>query len=117
MRTHAFRRLQALILTAVLLIGGSGASALDLALYHLGGAPAEGISHRIAGTDAPRPHGDSCVLLDWTTRGPHTVALIPLAPRPVPPETDRSRPVPADAPRSADLSPAHRPRPPPVPLD
>jgi hypothetical protein len=90
MRTPAFRRLQALILTAVLLIGGSGASALDLALYHLGDAPAEGNTHRITGTDAPRPHGDGCLLLDWTSRGPYTAALHPSAPRTVALETDRS---------------------------
>jgi hypothetical protein len=116
MRTRALRRLQASILTAVLLIGGSGASALDLALYHLGGAPAEAAGHRLAGTDAPRSHGDSCVLLDWATRGPHTSVLIPPAPRPMAPETDRSRPVPVDAPRTANFFPSHRPRSPPVPL-
>ena len=116
MRTHACRRLQSLILTAVLLIGGSGASALDLALYHLGNGAAEGFTHRVAGTDAPRPHGDTCVLLDWAARGPHTATLSVLAPRPVAPEAERSRPLPADAPRTADRTPAHRPRPPPVPL-
>ena len=116
MRTHACRRLQSLILTAVLLIGGSGASALDLALYHLGNSAADGLTHRIAGTDAPRPHSDTCVLLDWTARGPHTAALSVLAPRPVAPEAQRSQPRPVDAPRTADRPPAHRPRPPPVPL-
>jgi hypothetical protein len=116
MRTHAFRRLQSLILTAVLLIGGSGASALDLALYHLGDSAAEGVTHRIGGTDAPRPHGDTCVLLDWTARSPYTAALRVLAPRPAAPEAERSRPLPVDAPRTADRPPAHRPRPPPAPL-
>ena len=116
MRTHVCRRLQSLILTAVLLIGGSGASALDLALYHLGDGAAEGFTHRVAGTDAPRPHGDTCVLLDWAARGPHTATLSVLGPRPVAPAAERSRPLPADAPRTADRTPAHRPRPPPVPL-
>ncbi len=114
MRTRVLRRLQALILTAVLLVGGSGASALDLALYHLGGAPAEGAGRRIAGTDAPRPHGDTCILLDWTTRGPHTLALSALAPRPVAPASHRWRPAPPDAPGTADLLLSHRPRSPPV---
>jgi hypothetical protein len=116
MSPTALRRLKALVLTAVLLIGGSGASALDLALYHLGGADAETATHRIGGTDAPRPHGDTCVLLDWTARGPYTVALSPLLPRPVAPEPDRSQPIRVDAPRPADLSATPRPRAPPVPL-
>ena len=64
------RRLNALILTAVLLIGGSGASALDVALYHLGGQVEAPASHRVGSTDAPRPHGDACALLDWAARGP-----------------------------------------------
>ena len=116
MRPHLLRRIQSLILTAVLLLGGSGASALDLALYHLGDGAAEGATHRIAGADAPRPHGDTCVLLDWTARGPSTAALSVPAPRPVAPEAERSRPLPVDPPRTADPPPAHRPRPPPVPL-
>jgi hypothetical protein len=116
MRATALRRLKALVLTAVLLIGGSGASALDLALYHLGGTGAGTAAHRIAGTEAPRPHGDSCLLLDWTARGPYTAALGPL-PLPAPAqEADRSAAAPVDAPRPADLSAAALPRAPPVPL-
>jgi hypothetical protein len=108
------RRLKALVLTAVLLIGGSGASALDLALYHLGGAGPEAAAHRIGGTEAPRPHGDICLLLDWTARGPYAAALGPL-PFPAPsPETDRSPPFPVYAPRPADLSAAPPARAPPV---
>jgi hypothetical protein len=116
MRPTTLRRLKALVLTAVILIGGSGASALDLALYHLGAAGAEAAAHRIAGTDAPRPHGDTCLLLDWTARGPYTAALGPLALTGITPETDRSRPFRVGAPRPADLSAAPRPRAPPVPL-
>lgn len=116
MRPTALRRLKALALTAVLLIGGSGASALDLALYHLGGAGAEAAANRIGGTDAPRPHGDTCLLLDWTARGHYTVALSPLPLRPLAPETGLSQPAPVDAPRTADLFAASRPRAPPVPL-
>jgi hypothetical protein len=117
MRPIALRRLKALVLTAVLLIGGSGASALDLALYHLGGAGGEAAAHRIAGTDAPRPHGDTCLLLDWTARGPYTPALSPLPLPALTPETDRSGPLPVDPPRPADLPAAHLARaPPPVPL-
>lgn len=116
MRPTALRRLKALLLAAVLLIGGSGASAFDLALYHLGGAGAEAAAHRIAGTEAPRPHGDTCLLLDWTARGPYTAALGKL-PLPAPtPAIDRSRPAPVDAPRPANLSAALLPRAPPVPL-
>ena len=116
MRPTAARRLKSLVLTAVLLVGGSGASALDLALYHLGGAGAEAAAHRIAGTEAPRPHGDTCLLLDWTARGPYTAALAPLPLAALTPEADRSRPFPLDTPRPADLSAAPRPRAPPVPL-
>ena len=116
MRATALRRLKALVLTAVLLIGGSGASALDLALYHLGGAGAEAAAHRIAGTEAPRPHGDTCLLLDWTARGPYTAALGPLPLPALTPETDRSRPAPVEAPRPADLSASPLPRAPPVRL-
>lgn len=113
---HPTARLKALVLAAVLLIGGSGASALDLALYHLGGAGAEPAAHRIAGTDAPRTHGDTCVLLDWTARGPYTAALSPLPLLPVAPETDCSQLVRLDAPRAADRFAAPRPRAPPLPL-
>ena len=109
-------RLKALVLTAVLLIGGSGASALDLALFHLGGSGAEAAAHRIAGSDAPRTHGDTCLLLDWTARGPYTIALGQPPLLPVVPETDPSKPVRVDAPRPADLFAAPRPRAPPVPL-
>lgn len=116
MRPTALRRLKALVLTAVLLIGGSGAFALDLALYHLSGAGAEAAGHRIAGTEAPRPHGDTCLLLDWTARGPYTAALGPLPPPALTPETDRSRPAPVAAPRPTDLSAAPLPRAPPVRL-
>ena len=110
----ALRRMKALVLTAVLLVGGSGASALDLALYHLGSAGPEAAAHRIGGTDDPRHHGDTCALLDWTARD--TVALSPHPPRPAAPEPDRARPVRMEAPRPADLSAAHYPRAPPVPL-
>jgi hypothetical protein len=116
MRPIALRRLKALVLTAVLLIGGSGASALDLALYHLGGTGAEVSPHRIAGTDAPGPHGDTCLLLDWTARGPYTAALGPLPLPVLTRETFWSLPFRVDAPRPADLSAAPRPRAPPVPL-
>ena len=116
MRPTALRRLKALVLTAVLLIGGSGGSALDLALYHLGGGAAKSPAHRIAGTDAPRPHADTCLLLDWTARGPYTAALGPHPLETLTPETDGSRPFPDDTPRPADLSAAPRPRAPPVPL-
>jgi hypothetical protein len=109
-------RLKALVLTAVLLIGGSGASALDLALYHLGGSGADAAAHRIAGNEAPRPHGDTCLLLDWTARGPYAAALGPLPLPAFTPETDRARPVPLDAPRPIDLSAAPPARAPPVPL-
>lgn len=117
MRPIALRRLKALVLTAALLIGGSGVSALDLGVYHLGaGAGAEATGARIGGTDAPRHHGDACLLLDWTARGPYTAALGPLPLPAVMLQTDRSRPIRADAPRPADLSAAPQPRAPPVPL-
>ena len=103
MRPIALRRLKALILTAVLLVGGSGASALDLALYHLGGAGAETASHRISGTDAPRSHADSCVLLDWTARAPYTASL---GSPPLEPVGRRCGPVPGD---SGARAPCHRP--------
>ena len=116
MRPIALRRLKALVLTAVLLVGGSGASALDLALYHLGGSGADAAAHRIAGTGAPRPHGDTCLLLDWTARGPYAAVLGPLPLTAITPETNCSRPFPVDTPRPADLSATPRPRAPPVPL-
>lgn len=115
MHANAARRLNALILAAVLLIGGSGASALDVALYHLGGH-VEAAAARVAGTDAPRPHGDACALLDWAARGPYTAtlgrlpALSPVA------EAPRLRAVRVEAPRPADLSAAPRPRAPPFQL-
>lgn len=116
MRSTAVRRLQALILTAVLLVGGSGASALDVALYHLGGHVEAPAVHRVAGTDAPRSHGDACALLDWAARGPYTVALdLRLCPS-AGAETGREPILRVDAPRPADLSAAPRPRAPPVPL-
>ncbi|MBA3893144.1 MAG: hypothetical protein H0X69_05545 [Gemmatimonadales bacterium] len=116
MRPIALRRLKALILTTVLLVGGSGASAFDLAVFHLGGAPAAAATHRIAGTEAPRPHGDSCLLLDWSARGPYTASLTP-APLPaIEVETDLTRPAPVATPRPADLFATPRPRAPPVPL-
>ncbi len=114
MRPIARRRLKALVLTAVLLVGGSGLSALDLAVYHLGGAGAPAPAHRIAGTDAPRSHADTCVLLDWTARGPYITAPGPLSLETLTPETDRSRPFPVDTPRPADLSAVPQPRAPPV---
>ena len=115
MRPTALRRLKALVLTAVLLVGGSGVSALDLALYHLG-AGVETAPHRIGGTGAPRPHADACALLDWTARGPYTVSLRSPLPRLVAPETERVRPIRACPPRAAYLVTTSRPRAPPVPL-
>jgi hypothetical protein len=115
MRSTTARRAQALILTAVLLVGGSGVSALDLALYHLGGH-VEAAGHRVAGTDAPRPHGDACALVDWAARGPYTVSLPPL---PAVPSGADERTAPAfapDVPRPHDLSAAPKPRAPPVHL-
>ena len=109
------RRLKALILTAVLLVGGSGASALDVVLYHLGSHTEVPAGHRIAGTDAPRPHGDACALLDWAARGPYTVALDVLPSLATPAGTEREPARPVDTPRPADLSATPRPRgPPPV---
>jgi hypothetical protein len=112
----ALRRLKALVLTAVLLFGGSGASALDLALYHFGSAESHAATHRISGSDAPRSHGDTCVLLDWSARGPYVVALAPQSPQAVAPQADSSTPVRADRPRPVDLTASPRPRAPPVPL-
>jgi hypothetical protein len=108
------RRLKALILTAVLLVGGSGASALDVALYHLGGHVESPAGHRVAGTDAPRPHGDACALLDWAARGPYTVALEALPSLAAEVGTEREPARPVHAPRPADLSAAPRPRAPPA---
>ena len=110
------RRLNALILTAVLLVGGSGASALDVVLYHLGGHVEASSNHRIAGTDAPRPHGDACALLDWAARGPYTVSLDPVPVLASAPEAGRDPAAPAEAPRPADLSAAPRSRAPPLQL-
>ena len=110
------RRLRALLLTAVLLVGGSGASALDVVLYHLGGHVEATTSHRVAGTDAPRPHGDACALLDWAARGPYTVALDALPSLAGRTGTGGEPMVPAESPRPADLSAAPRPRAPPVQL-
>jgi hypothetical protein len=75
-------------------------SVLDLALYHFGGAAAAAATHRISGTGAPRPHADTCALLDWTARGPYTVSLSPPPLQPVAPETDQSGPIRVNAPRS-----------------
>ena len=116
MRHTAARRLQSLILTAVLLVGGSGLSALDLALYHLGGHAEAPASQRIAGTDAPRPHGDACALLDWAARGPYIAALQALPSLAAPAEVDSLPGVRCQAPRPADLSAAPRPRAPPLQL-
>ncbi|MGH7580117.1 MAG: hypothetical protein ACREM9_08095 [Gemmatimonadales bacterium] len=115
MRPTALRRLKALVLTAALLIGGSGVSALDLALYHLGGG-VETAPQRIGGSDAPRSHADACALLEWTARGPYAVSLSSPLLRLVTPDTDRSRPIRACPPRAADLVTPSRPRAPPVPL-
>jgi hypothetical protein len=109
------RRLKALILTAALLIGGSGASALDLALYHLGGHT-EASQQRVAGTDAPRPHGDNCVLLDWTARGPYTAGPSPVLLELVAPQLDRPLSLRVLPPRPTDRSGDSLPRAPPVPL-
>jgi hypothetical protein len=110
------RRLQALVLTVVLLVGGTGVSALDVALYHLGGHVETPAGQRIAGTDAPRPHGDACAMLDWAARGPYTVVLDPLPCLAWGIEAGREPPAPVDSPRPADLSAAPRPRAPPVQL-
>ena len=115
MPSSAARRLQALVLTAVLLIGGSGGSALDLALYHLGEAVEAPGTHRVAGTDAATSHGDACALLDWAARGPYTVALDPLPSLPAEAESSGAPRLGADVPRPADLSAAPRPRAPPCP--
>ena len=61
MRAPLLRRVQALLLTAVLLVGGNGAYALDVVLYHLGGQAQTSAPVRLAGADAPRSHGDTCV--------------------------------------------------------
>jgi hypothetical protein len=106
------RRLRSLILTAGLLVGGSGASVLDVALYHLGGH-VEAAGDHIAGTDAPRPHGDACALLDWAARGPYTIALDALPSLASRLEAGREPVAPTASPRPADLSAAPRPRAPP----
>ena len=116
MRLTAARRLKALILTAVLLVGGSGASALDVALYHFGGQTEASATHRIAGTEAPRPHADACSLLDWAARGPYVVALDALPVLGGDAGTSGQPPCRLATPRPADLLAAHRPRAPPAPL-
>lgn len=110
------RRLRALVLTAVLLVGGSGTSALDIALYHLGGNVELAAGQRIAGTDAPRPHGDQCALVDWAARSPYTIALDAQPEVPLGGDADAEPARPALPTRPADLSAAPRPRAPPVPL-
>ena len=115
MHSNAARRLNALILSAVLLFGGSGASALDVALYHLGGQ-VEAAATRVAGTDTPRPHGDACALLDWAARGPYTATLERLAALSPVAEASGARALRVEAPRPADLSAAPRPRAPPLQL-
>lgn len=116
MRPDPVRRLKALILTAVLLVGGSGLSALDVALYHFGAHVEAAASPRVAGTDAPRPHGDTCVMLGWAARGPYTAALQSLPSLAVPAEARGVSAVRDQAPRPADLSAAPRPRAPPLQL-
>lgn len=116
MRPTTARRLKALVLTAVLLIGGSGTSALDVALYHLGGNIEAPAAVRIAGTDAPRPHGDACALLDWAARGPYTVALAALPAVAPGAEAGPAPTVRVQTPRPADLSFTSRPRAPPLQL-
>lgn len=116
MSRFAARRLQALLLTAVLLVGGSGASALDLALYHLGGHVEAPAGSRVAGTDAPRSHGDTCVLLDWTARGPYTFTLHALPAVSGQTETSRTPAAPVDAPSGVELSAPPKCRAPPVQL-
>ena len=116
MRCSAARRLQALLLTAVLLVGGSGVSALDLVLYHLGGHVEAPASPRVAGTDAPRSHGDTCVLLDWMARGPYTLALDQLSALPAQAETTCTPLAPADVRRAVQLTASSRSRAPPSQL-
>lgn len=116
MRSTAARRLQALLLTAVLLVGGSGASALDLVLYHLGGHIEAPACPRIAGSDAPRSHGDTCVLLDWTAHEPYTLALDLLPGAPVRPEVSRTPAAPADVRHAVELSATSQSRAPPSQL-
>ncbi len=116
MRLTAARRLNALILTAVLLVGGSGFSALDVALYHLGGHVESAASNRVAGSDAPRPHGDACVLLDWAARGPYTAGLQPPPVLASTLEVGGGPSLQIESPRPADLSAAPRPRAPPSQL-
>lgn len=115
MRLTAARRLNALILTAVLLVGGSGLSALDVALYHLGGH-VEAAGTRVAGTDAPRSHGDTCALLDWAARGPYRPALQALPALAAMVEVAGPPALRVEPPRPADLSATQRPRAPPSQL-
>jgi hypothetical protein len=116
MRSTAAHRVQALLLSAVLLVGGSGASVLDLALYHLGGHIEAPASPRVAGSDAPRTHGDTCVLLDWTAREPYTLAVDVLPRALARPQETRTPAPPADVRRSVERSATSRPRAPPSQL-
>lgn len=109
-------RLQSLLLTAVLLVGGSGVSALDLVLYHLGGHVEAPASPRVAGTDTPRSHGDTCLLLDWSARGPHTLALDRLPALPTQAETTCTPLALADVRRAVQLTASAQSRAPPSPL-
>lgn len=115
MRCSAARRLRSLLLTAVLLVGGSGVSALDLVLYHLGHVEAPA-SPRVAGTDAPRSHGDTCLLLDWTARGPHILALDQLPALPAQAETTCTPSALADVRRAVQLTTSAQSRAPPSQL-
>jgi hypothetical protein len=116
MRSTAARRLQALLLSAALLVGGSGASALDLVLYHLGGHIEAPASPRIAGSDAPRSHGDTCVLLDWTAHEPYTLELDPLPGAHARPEESRTPAAPAGVRRALEPSTTSQSRAPPSQL-
>ena len=116
MRPTTLRRLKACMLTAVLLIGGSGLSALDLSLYHLGQSSAEVSAHRVSGTGAQRPHADSCALLDWSARGPYALSLSPAPLNATVSTPERTQPAPPDAPHASPFFLTSRPRAPPVPL-
>lgn len=109
-------RTRCIVLAVVLFLGGSGASALDLALYHFGAAAVASTAPHVAGTDAPRPHGDLCVLLEWTAHGPYTVELAPPVPRPVAAASDHRPLRPGEAPKSGEPLPSARPRAPPSPF-
>lgn len=116
MPSPAARRLQALLLTAVLLVGGCGASILDLALYHLGGHIEAPASPRIAGSDAPLTHGDTCVLLHWTAHGPYTLAVDAFPGALARPQESRTPAPPTDVRRSVERSATSRSRAPPSQL-